>query len=69
MKTAKPTTQRRSQASKRSFTWGIKAADISFMRVTDAEAAMEGSSGGSDCSAISNFDPVQHRKATPPAKH
>jgi hypothetical protein len=67
MKTAKPKTPRRSQTAKRSFTWGIKTTDISFMRMAEAEAAMEGSGGG-DCSAISNFDPATHKRVTQPGK-
>jgi hypothetical protein len=65
MKTTKSKTPRRSQETKRSFSWGIKTTDISFMRMTEAEAAMEGSSGGGDCSAISEFDSAKHKRPEP----
>jgi hypothetical protein len=33
--------------------------------MTAAEAAMDGSSGGGDCSAISDFDSARHKRPEP----
>lgn len=56
MKTPQPRSPKPSRETKRSFTWGIRKTDISFMRMTPAEAALDGSGGGGDCSAIARID-------------
>lgn len=65
MKTTTPKTARPSQATMRSFIWGIQSTDISFMRLGEAEVAMEGSPGGSDCSKIARFDKPRKKNPAP----
>jgi hypothetical protein len=56
LKTPKP-----GKSIKRSFTWGITSTEISFMRMTQAEGAMDGCSG-SDCSKIAKFDKPRQKR-------
>jgi hypothetical protein len=62
MKTTHVKTTKPSQETRRSFTWGVKTTDVSFMRMSEAEAAMDGSGGGGDCSAIAKFDKPRKTK-------
>jgi len=63
MKTTTPKSPKPSRNTKRSFTWGVQTTDISFMRLTEAESALEGCGGCSDCSAISKFDKRRPKRA------
>ena len=63
MKTPAPKSIRPSRDTRRSFTWGVRSTDISFMRSTEAEAALEGCSNCGDCSAIAKIDKPRGKRA------
>jgi hypothetical protein len=63
MKTPSPKLPPPSRESARSFTWGVRSTEISFMRADEAGAAMEGSGWNcQDCSAIAPFDRPRPRR-------
>jgi hypothetical protein len=62
MKTPSSKSPPRSRESRRSFTWGVRSTEISFMRADEAGAAMEGSGNCQDCSAIAPFDRPRPRR-------
>ena len=62
MKSPAPQTPKPGRDTRRSFTWGIRSTDISFMRVTEAEAALDGCGNCSDCSAIAKEDPARGKR-------
>jgi hypothetical protein len=64
MKNPNRTTIKAGQDSKRSFNWGIKAAEINFMEPSGWESAMEGSSTCDCGSALSRVDKPRQKRPT-----
>lgn len=51
---------------RRSFTWGVQASEVRWMKPAGAGPAIDGSTA-SDCQSILPANPRRRRKATPEA--